>query len=844
MAARSLRREGRLAVGGPGGWRFHCDPGRTLTLCQSIDFSQPGLSFLLSVLGGAFESSLDRIVFRGRPSAREFPATGFAPWGGSISFDRDAPWHFEEREDVPADRIDFLSIAIHELGHVLGIGTAESWGTLTPGEAFIGAEASAAAGGPVPLADDLAHWPDGTMSHLRNVAATAAFTRRIMLGERRELTELDLSALADIGWTRSPSEGAVAHASYYRRPLRGDVDGNAVVDAHDLEALIEHLAAPDVSEVAGADIHPLDAKLRPAGDGVIDAQDLAALRRAAALAEDAEDGVLGPAQGEVMLLIQAGPHWRELPGLGELVALLLRDDIAAARLLGWNAHPLEWPPEIVPDAPPLAGDLDGDGRISRADVARLEAYFAPRLSAQAQQAADVAPMQDGNAIGDGKLDASDVRILRRAVAEADIDGDGLPTRVENETNRTWLALVGRPRHQPLVRWSDECLDYQEPPEATAVAHFALDARARTPETLTEDLILAFCRRDGSAWSETPAISPEEARQLIDRLRELGKERGPDPDGETDEPRVQERRSQPATQRPVNPTAQNRAPEDGVAQDVAPPKRSNPPGVAPLGLAAGRPSPEAQPQTTRRAPAVLLSLEQPPAAPGKPSAEAGLALRRSKRASNSRPRQRRLLRHAPLARRPPPPARRGDRACQPKRAAWTRPPRALQHRLPRRVRRAEAGCAGWARSARGLALRWSSRGGHCCAGSWARAEVTFGPLASLSRATISRRSGRRARGPRDSRRRLLMQNRIDRREQRRQSVAGFSAALVLALGLGMPTALPASAEDAPSLRERIQNLRNAGIKQNDPHTARLKARTRTRRGARCQTWSRAPPPDCP
>jgi len=67
---------------------------------------------------------------RGEPGALGLWPTDFGPWGGSVSFDdsADTPWYFGiDPGGLDPDHFDFLSTAIHELGHVLGIGTADSW---------------------------------------------------------------------------------------------------------------------------------------------------------------------------------------------------------------------------------------------------------------------------------------------------------------------------------------------------------------------------------------------------------------------------------------------------------------------------------------------------------------------------------------------------------------------------------------------------------------------------------------------------------------------------------------------------------------------------------------------
>ncbi len=128
----------------------------------------------------------------------------FAPWGGSISFNSDASWYYDD--DLATDEefsgYDFYSVALHELGHVLGIGTSGSWyNQIDDNNEFTGAHAVAAnGGGAVPLSDDGDHWAQGTTSTVDGVSQEAAMDPDITSGQRKEFTKLDNAGLEDIGW--------------------------------------------------------------------------------------------------------------------------------------------------------------------------------------------------------------------------------------------------------------------------------------------------------------------------------------------------------------------------------------------------------------------------------------------------------------------------------------------------------------------------------------------------------------------------------------------------------------------------------------------------------------------
>ena len=157
---------------------------------------------------GAYSASgstewLDLVESRGQAGTLNNPQTDFSPWGGSISFDLDANWYFGTSEaGLGSGRQDFLSVATHELGHLLGIGTADSWDRYVSGESFVGPNARAVHGGNVPLSGD-AHFREG----LRDGGQEVALDPSLLDGTRKLLTQLDFAALADIGWEVTSGTG-------------------------------------------------------------------------------------------------------------------------------------------------------------------------------------------------------------------------------------------------------------------------------------------------------------------------------------------------------------------------------------------------------------------------------------------------------------------------------------------------------------------------------------------------------------------------------------------------------------------------------------------------------------
>jgi hypothetical protein len=158
---------------------------------------------------------LNTVGSRGQPGALGASPTDYAPWGGSVTFDTVTNWNFGDTSVGPApNQFDFLSVAEHELGHVLGIGTAPSWQDKLAGGHFYGAAATAVYGGPPPVDGAGAHWAPGTAVG----GAVADMVPSIAQGQRHLFTALDFAGLQDVGWqvgaaaappVSAPTAGAV-----------------------------------------------------------------------------------------------------------------------------------------------------------------------------------------------------------------------------------------------------------------------------------------------------------------------------------------------------------------------------------------------------------------------------------------------------------------------------------------------------------------------------------------------------------------------------------------------------------------------------------------------------------
>jgi hypothetical protein len=144
--------------------------------------------------------------------------TDFGPWGGSVSFSTTfAHWFFgTTTSGIQPNQVDFLSVAEHELGHVLGFGTAHSWENLVSGSTFTGAAAVKEFGGSVPTDaafPNAAHWANGTSDH----GAICTMDPVATNGARTAFTALDFSGLQDLGWqvekTVTPQAGTTPQST-------------------------------------------------------------------------------------------------------------------------------------------------------------------------------------------------------------------------------------------------------------------------------------------------------------------------------------------------------------------------------------------------------------------------------------------------------------------------------------------------------------------------------------------------------------------------------------------------------------------------------------------------------
>jgi hypothetical protein len=155
-------------------------------------------------------------------------------WGGTIAFNSDVAWSFDLGLPVLGTS-DFYSIALHEIGHALGL--SSQWNQWKDrdgvyggihGVAAYNADNGTARAGLNEVSDSNPHWQDGAYDAFifalgapNYVGTVGPLTRQDLLMEptanfgnplpqRFELTNVDVAALRDLSWSVIPEPSAAA----------------------------------------------------------------------------------------------------------------------------------------------------------------------------------------------------------------------------------------------------------------------------------------------------------------------------------------------------------------------------------------------------------------------------------------------------------------------------------------------------------------------------------------------------------------------------------------------------------------------------------------------------------
>jgi hypothetical protein len=151
----------------------------------------------------------------------------YGPLAGSLWFDNDtdnngvldsastldAFWHFNHTTSVAPTKNDFYSVALHEILHSIGIGTADTWDNLATGTTWMGSNAQALNGGSGAnlVSSDGGHIASSYMSFRLSDGASqeVVMDPSLTTGTRKTLTFMDLAFLRDIGYATVPEPSSV-----------------------------------------------------------------------------------------------------------------------------------------------------------------------------------------------------------------------------------------------------------------------------------------------------------------------------------------------------------------------------------------------------------------------------------------------------------------------------------------------------------------------------------------------------------------------------------------------------------------------------------------------------------
>lgn len=147
----------------------------------------------------------------------------FALWGGSATFDSvGTDWHFNHETAVESGKNDFYSTALHELGHIFGLGAnSDAWNDHWVQGEFSGANALAAYNNDNGLsATSVAtssetgnrHFAMGVQSYIYGTTTLqeVSLDPDLTVGTRKLLTNVDVGALEDIGWQIIPEPSSTS----------------------------------------------------------------------------------------------------------------------------------------------------------------------------------------------------------------------------------------------------------------------------------------------------------------------------------------------------------------------------------------------------------------------------------------------------------------------------------------------------------------------------------------------------------------------------------------------------------------------------------------------------------
>ena len=181
-----------------------------------VNPSLPANTILVEVVGTAMGPS----GFAGEGGPSGYSAGGSSAWlnlvetrggnssssallGGGIEFNTTEGWFTQNSNGQNVfNQSFFYGVALHELGHVLGLGTSQAWTSFvdTTNNTFTGPHAEASYGGPVPLDTSASdgtidgHWAESDLSDGQVPVLIPIYQGT------QAYTALDWAGLSDVGW--------------------------------------------------------------------------------------------------------------------------------------------------------------------------------------------------------------------------------------------------------------------------------------------------------------------------------------------------------------------------------------------------------------------------------------------------------------------------------------------------------------------------------------------------------------------------------------------------------------------------------------------------------------------
>jgi hypothetical protein len=184
---------------------------------RSLPGSTVGIASTFGYNASGFQEWFDRIDARGQSGVLDSPATDTSAAVGSIAFDTSVTWNFSQNSNGTG--FEFMNTALHEIAHILGIGTADAWANQLSAGTFTGTASTRSNGNTAPTADG-GHFLSLNSTHVDSFGVTHGSAAPVLMlpsvtddgSTFKVATDLDLAALTDLGWEVNPDPGFVASA--------------------------------------------------------------------------------------------------------------------------------------------------------------------------------------------------------------------------------------------------------------------------------------------------------------------------------------------------------------------------------------------------------------------------------------------------------------------------------------------------------------------------------------------------------------------------------------------------------------------------------------------------------